>query len=265
MADTHTAGAPLLIERAVRHERAMLLATIAIVTVLCWSWIVPMARDMYGAMNGPSAWMMAGTWTVRYLVLLWAMWAVMMAGMMLPSAAPMFLLYAAAMRNGADREAGRWRVYAFAAGYVLIWSAFSLAATILQWLLAHLLLLTPMMETATPRAGGVVLLVAGVYQWSVLKHACLRACQSPLGFLASRWRAGAAGALRMGLEHGISCVGCCWALMLLLFVGGVMNLWVIGALTVFVLIEKLAPVGALGARVTGTLLVIGGLWMLRSG
>jgi predicted metal-binding membrane protein len=265
MTDTRPAGAPFLIERAARHDRAMLVATIAIVTVLCWSWIVPMARDMYGAMNGPSAWMMADIWTARYLVLLWAMWAVMMAGMMLPSAAPMFLLYAAAMRNGPDPDAGRLRIYAFAVGYVLIWSAFSMGATMLQWLLAHLLLLTPMMEIATPRAGGAVLLVAGIYQWSGLKHACLRACQSPLGFLASHWRAGAAGALRMGVEHGVVCVGCCWALMLLLFVGGVMNLWVIGALTGFVLIEKLVPVGALGTRVTGTLLAIVGLWMLRSG
>jgi predicted metal-binding membrane protein len=265
MPDMRSPGAPYLIERAARHDRAMLVATIAIVTILCWSWIVPMGRDMYGAMNGPSAWMMARTWTARYLVLLWAMWAVMMAGMMMPSAAPMFLLFAAAMRNGADPDEGRLRVYAFAGGYVLIWSAFSLAATLLQWLLAHLLLLTPMMEIATPRVGGAVLLVAGVYQWSGLKHACLRACQSPLGFLTSRWRGGAAGALQMGVEHGVSCVGCCWALMLLLFVGGVMNLWVIGALTVFVLLEKLVPAGVLGTRVTGTLLAISGLWMMRSG
>src|SRR6476660_3363521 len=118
MPDTRPAGGPFLIERAARHDRAVLVATIAIVTVLCWSWIVPMARDMYGAMNGPSAWMMAATWTARYLVLLWAMWAVMMAGMMLPSAAPMFLLYAAAERNGREPDAGRVRVYAFAAGYV---------------------------------------------------------------------------------------------------------------------------------------------------
>jgi predicted metal-binding membrane protein len=265
MPDTRSASAPFLIERAARHDRAVLLAAIVVVTVLCWSWIVPMARDMYGAMNGPSAWMMAGSWTARYLVLLWAMWAVMMAGMMLPSAAPMFLLYAAALRNGPDPDAGRLRVYAFAAGYVLIWSAFSVAATILQWLLAHLLLLTPMMEIATRRGGGAVLLVAGVYQWSGLKRACLRACQSPLGFLTSRWRAGGAGALRMGVEHGLSCVGCCWALMLLLFVGGVMNLWVIGALTAFVLIEKLVRVGAFGTRVTGALLAITGVWMMRSG
>ncbi|HEY7172272.1 MAG TPA: DUF2182 domain-containing protein [Vicinamibacterales bacterium] len=261
--DPRATGVPLLIERAARHDRVVLVATIAGVTALCWSWIVPMARDMYGAMNGPSAWMMAGAWSARYLVLLWAMWAVMMAGMMLPSAAPMFLLYAAAARRSPDPDGGRLRVYAFAVGYVLVWCAFSLAATILQWALARLLLLTPMMEIATPRAGGAVLLVAGLYQFTGLKHTCLRACGSPLGFLTSRWRGGAAGALRMGVGHGSMCVGCCWALMLLLFVGGVMNLWVIGALTVFVLLEKLVPLGAYGTRATGTLLAIGGLWMMR--
>jgi predicted metal-binding membrane protein len=253
----------LLLERAARHERAMLIAAVLLVTLLCWSWIVPMARDMYGAMNGPSAWMMAETRGARYIVLLWAMWAVMMAGMMLPSAAPMFLLYAAAARNGPDPDAGRLRVYAFAAGYLLIWSAFSIAATILQAALAGLLLLSPMMQMVTPRAGGVVLLVAGLYQFTGLKHACLHACQSPLGFLTSRWRAGAAGALRMGIEHGVSCVGCCWALMLLLFVGGVMNLWVIGALTLFVLIEKLVRVGLVGTRAVGAILAIAGVWMMR--
>jgi predicted metal-binding membrane protein len=265
MPETGTSRAPLLLERAARHDRAMLVATIALVTALCWTWIVPMARDMYGAMDGPSAWMMAGSWNARYLVLLWAMWAVMMAGMMLPSAAPMFLLFAAAMRSGPDPTAGRLRVHAFAAGYVLIWSAFSVGATVVQGALTRTLLLTPMMEIATPRAGGALLLIAGLYQFTGLKHACLRACRSPIGFLTSRWRGGTAGALRMGVEHGLVCVGCCWALMLLLFVGGVMNLWVIGALTAFVLVEKLLPLGAYGTRATGTLLAIGGLWMLRSG
>jgi predicted metal-binding membrane protein len=263
MPDTRTNGVPLLIERAARHERAMLVATIAIVTLLCWSWIVAMARDMYGAMTGASAWMMAGRWDGRHLVLLWAMWAVMMAGMMLPSAAPMFLLYASAARKAPDAEVGRLRVYAFAAGYLLIWCAFSVGATVLQRALTARLVLTPMMEIASPRAGGVVLLVAAIYQFTGLKHSCLRACRSPLGFMMSRWRAGAAGALRMGLEHGLLCLGCCWALMLLLFVGGVMNLWVIGALTLFVLIEKLIPLGAVGSRATGALLAVAGLWMMR--
>jgi predicted metal-binding membrane protein len=262
MPDTPTGRAPLLVERAARHDRAMLVAAIAVVTLLCWGWVVPMARDMYGAMNGPSAWMMAEPSGPRYVVLLWAMWAVMMAAMMLPSAAPTFLLYAAATRNGPDADAGRWRVYAFAAGYVLIWCAFSVGATVLQRALAGMLLLTPMMEIATPRLGGGVLLIAGIYQWTGLKQACLRSCQSPLGFLTSRWRGGATGALRMGVEHGVLCVGCCWALMLLLFVGGVMNLWVIGALSAFVLLEKLVPLGAYGTRATGALLTIAGLWLM---
>jgi predicted metal-binding membrane protein len=132
---------------------------------------------------------------------------------------------------------------------------FSVGATALQRLLAKLLFVSAMMEVTNPTVGAALLLVAGVYQLTPIKLACLRTCRSPLGFLMSRWRAGVAGAFRMGLEHGAFCVGCCWALMLLLFAGGVMNLVVIAALTAFVAFEKLAPLGAQGARISGVLLI----------
>lgn len=251
-----------LVERIVRHERAMLVGTLIAVTLACWSWIVPMARDMYGAMTGPSAWMMTDAWDTSHLLLLGAMWVVMMAGMMLPSAAPTLLLYAgAARRRSGDRQAA-WRVYAMAAGYLLVWAGFSVCATLLQRILSALLLLSPMMELTSPVLSGALLIGAGAYQLTPLKRACLASCSAPLMFLTRRWREGAMGAFRLGVEHGLLCLGCCWALMLLLFAGGVMNLAVIGTLTAFVLVEKLVPLGARSVRLTGILLIAAGVWVL---
>ena len=249
-----------LVEHALRHDRAV-LAVLLLTPALSWTWIVVMARDMYGPMSGASAWMMTPDWDARHLLLLWAMWSVMMTAMMLPSAAPLILLYGSAARRAPERTARR-HTYALAAGYLATWTTFSLAATALQRALASLLLVSPMMEAVNPGFSATLLVAAGVYQWTPLKRACLRQCQSPMGFLMGRWRKGSAGALRMGLEHGTFCVGCCWALMLLLFAGGVMNLLVILGLTAFVAFEKLASFGGHGARITGGLMVAGGLWML---
>jgi predicted metal-binding membrane protein len=231
-----------------------------LVPALSWAWIVIMARDMYGPMDGASAWMMTTHWDTPHLLLLWAMWAVMMTGMMLPTAAPLVVLYGAAARRSAPQTAAR-HTYALAAGYVVAWTAFSLGATVLQRALASLLLLSPMMEAANSRVSAALLLVAGVYQWTPLKDACLRTCQSPVGFLIGRWRNGGSGAFTMGLEHGFYCVGCCWALMLLLFAGGVMNVLVIVVLTAFVAFEKLVPLGRLGARLSGAFMIAAGCWM----
>jgi predicted metal-binding membrane protein len=234
-----------------QRQRAGGVLLLVFVMLLCWSWIVVMARDMYGPMTGASAWMMTPVWDAAHLALLWAMWAVMMTAMMLPSATPMILL-----AGGAGH---RWLV---ALGYVAVWALFSVGATALQWALGRSAILNPMMEVASRQAGAVVLVIAGIYQWTPLKQACLTACQSPMAFLTRRWRSGPWGAFRMGAEHGIYCVGCCWALMLLLFAGGVMNLIVIVALTLFVAFEKLAPLGPWGPRASGLLLVAAAVWML---
>jgi len=220
------------------------------VPVCTWAWIVIMARDMYGPMTGASAWMMTSRWGVSQLLLLWAMWAAMMTAMMLPSAAPLVVLYGAAARRSAPQTAAR-QTYALAGGYVVAWATFSLVATALQRALTSLLLLSPMMEAANARLSAALLLLAGVYQWTPLKDACLRTCQSPVGFLIGRWRNGGRGAFFMGLEHGFYCVGCCWALMLLLFAGGVMNIVVIAVLSAFVIFEKLVPFGRVAARLSG--------------
>jgi predicted metal-binding membrane protein len=252
---------PTHIEALLRQDRTRGIVLVVLLSVVCWAWIVVMARDMYGPMTGASAWMMTPVWDARHLFLLWAMWAVMMTAMMLPSASPLLLLYGGAARRRSG-ESGVRQVYALAGGYLFVWALFSVMATALQRLLALLWLLSPMMEPASRLLGPALLIIAGIYQLTPVKRACLRTCQSPLGFLMGHWRAGTAGAFRMGVEHGAYCVGCCWAVMLLLFAGGVMNLAVIAALTVFVAFEKLAPLGAQGARVSGALLVLAGISML---
>jgi len=250
-------------ESALRYEHTSSVVLLVLLALVSWLWIVVMARDMYGTMTGASAWMMTTRWDIRHLLLLWSMWAVMMTGMMLPTAFPMLLLYGVIARRSAEaRPTTARQVYALAAGYLMDWILFSFAATALQRVLASLLLVSPMMEITSRVGGATLLLIAGIYQLTPIKHACLRTCQSPLGFLMSRWRTEWSGAFRMGLEHGLYCVGCCWALMLLLFVGGVMNLTVIAALTAFVAFEKLAPFGMRGARISGVLLIAAGLWML---
>lgn len=250
------------LERVLRHDRYVVGAALAVVTVLCWAWIYPMARDMYGAMDGPSAWMMTTRWDARHTLLLCAMWIVMMAGMMLPSAAPVLLLYAGALRRKQETGALVASVYALGAGYLLIWTLFSVAATALQRILSETFVLTPMMEPATPSLAAVVLLLAGVYQLTPLKSTCLQACRSPLSFLMQHWRPGASGAFRMGVKHGLYCLGCCWALMLLLFAGGVMNISVIAGLTMVVLFEKVAPFGGQTGRALGVGLIGLAVWLL---
>jgi predicted metal-binding membrane protein len=250
-----------LLESVLRHERLSVLLLLILAPLISWVWIVVMARDMYGSMSGASAWMMTVRWDVPHLLLLWAMWAVMMIAMMLPSASPMLLLYGTIARRSAQVSDAR-QIYAFAAGYIVVWTAFSGGATVLQRFLSGLLVLSPMMEMTSPKAGAVLLFIAGVYQLTPLKLACLRTCQSPVGFLMGHWRTGWSGAFQMGVRHGAYCVGCCWALMLLLFAGGVMNLMVIAALTAFVAFEKLARSGVYGARICGIVLIAAGLWML---
>jgi predicted metal-binding membrane protein len=250
-----------ILESALRYDRTPAVVLLVLLPLVSWTWIVVMARDMNGPMTGASAWMMTARWDAPHLLLLWAMWAVMMTAMMLPSASPMLLLYGVVARRSAQGSAAR-QFYALAAGYLVVWTVFSLGATALQRALAAVLFVSPMMEITRPAVGATLLLIAGVYQLTPIKHACLRTCQSPLGFLMSRWRTGLSGAFVMGLEHGAYCVGCCWALMLLLFAGGVMNLTVIVALTAFVAFEKLAPLGIHGARISGVLLIAAGFWML---
>lgn len=274
-----------------RRDRAMVVMAIVVITVLAWAYILWLAAQMgiaevstaataEGTMaemhmpggTGTMAGMDMGaaveptfrTWSVADFAFMFTMWAVMMVGMMTPSVAPMVLLYGAVGRNagasGRPLAATGW----FVAGYLSTWIAFSLAATGAQWTLTRLALLTPMMESASGIFGGIVLIAAGLYQWSPLKDTCLRQCQTPLGFLMSRggFRSDPFAALRLGAEHGAYCVGCCWVLMTLLFVGGIMNVLWIAGLTILILLEKVVPVGRLIPRVAGAVIATGGVFLL---
>jgi predicted metal-binding membrane protein len=245
-------------------DKGPVIAGLAAVIACAWAYVLPASLDMYGRMDGAAGWMMEATWDARYLLLIFLMWATMMVAMMLPSALPTILIFHRAVRNDPQVSSPARRMIAFAAGYIVAWSVFSIGAALLQWGLAEAALLSPMMVSASPWLGGALLVVAGIYQWTPLKYACLRHCRSPLAFLAEHWRPGMPGALRLGLRHGLFCVGCCWALMLLLFVGGVMSLLWIGGIMAFVLIEKLAPYGAQGGRLSGIALVLAGAWVLST-
>ncbi len=249
------------LEAVLRRERLWIVAALAAACLLCWAWIAPMALDMYGPMHGASAWMMAAGEPARYAALLFAMWTVMMAGMMLPSVAPAVLLFALVVRSH-DTTRVALRACAFTAGYLLVWTAFSVAITLLQLVLAALLYLSPMMELRNQVLSGAVVLAAGAYQLTPAKRSCLASCRAPVAFLARYYRPGSGAALRLGLRHGGYCLGCCWALMLLLFVAGVMNLAAIAAIAVFVLLEKIAPLRFQGGRLSGVLLILWGLWLM---
>ncbi len=247
------------LEAVLRRDRAVVLACVLGVAALAWAYILYLARgmnDMDLVMHPMEPW--GG---VDFLFR-FGMWAVMMVAMMVPTAAPMILLFATVNRRRREQQGPFVPTGVFLAGYVVIWSGFAALATLAMWGLHSAALLSPMMVSTSPLLGGALLVVAGIYQWSPLKRVCLTQCRTPLGFLMSEWRDGTWGALRMGLRHGGYCVGCCWVLMALLFVTGVMNLLWVAAIAAFVLVEKVAPAGPWLSRVTGLLLAGGGAWVV---
>lgn len=238
-----------------RDTLSTLLALLAI-TALSWWYLVDMAIDMDGM--PPGEMMTFQAWTPGYFLMMFLMWSIMMVGMMVPGAIPMILLYRrVACYNRVPNVAVGTGL--FVAGYLTTWFGFSLVATLLQWWLEQLAVLTPMLKSQNALFSGIVLIVAGVYQWSPLKDACLRHCRGPLIFITQHWRSGVTGAWRMGLEHGAYCVGCCLLLMTLLFVGGIMNLLVIALIAILVLLEKLLPGGRGLARALGSLAIAMGI------
>lgn len=240
------------LEDTLRRDRLWVLAALVAVTLLAWGYLL----DMAAGMDAGAAGMDLRPWTSRHAVMIFLMWAIMMVGMMLPSAAPVMLLHARVCRRrvGCIAPTG-----SFLLGYVATWTLFSAGATALQWGLAELALLSPVMVGTSPAFGAAILVAAGVYQLSPWKNACLTRCRSPMDFLARRWRDGAGGALRMGIEHGAYCVGCCWILMAILFVVGVMDLLWVAAITCFVLVERVVPAGRRVVRVAAVGLILAGL------
>ena len=262
---TTTTSTPSALEQVLKRDRAIVIVGILIIAAIAWAYTVYISEtsmDMGDGMGMAMADMRS--WSAADFCLMFVMWAVMMVAMMAPSAAPMILMFAALNRRRREREAPYVPTAVFLAGYVIVWAAFSVAATLAgNWGLHQASLLSSMMGASTTGyLGGALLLAAGVFQWSPLKSACLKECRTPMGFLMTSWREGPGGALRMGLEHGAYCLGCCWALMLLLFVLGIMNLVWIAALAAFVLIEKVAPMPEWVSRGTGILLAGWGIWAI---
>jgi predicted metal-binding membrane protein len=270
-----------LTENVLRRDRWVVAGGLATIALLAWTYV------MTGAGTGMSVWdmtsvslfphrmvempmagmsMQSSVWAPSYWIITLLMWWVMMIAMMTPSAAPMILLYARASRHAQTKgqlEQGVVPTATFAGGYLTAWLAFSLIATTLQWELERSGVVSSMLLASTsPAVSSAILIFAGIYQLSPLKHVCLRQCRAPAEFLSRRWRPGAFGALLLGLEHGAFCVGCCWVFMSLLFVGGIMNVLWIAVLAVFVLLEKFAPHGNWIARTTGVVLLAWGVTTL---
>ncbi len=276
------------LEFVLRRDRLVVVIALVAVIVLSWVYVLagagmgmsafemtrmtqsvgvidstqPSVQGMSMGGTAVGGTMVTGAWTVGYVVVIFFMWWVMMFGMMLPSAAPLLLLFARMMRKEKDKGAPYVPTGVFALGYVIMWAAFSAIATGAQWGLEASGLLSGIMVGTSAVLGAGLLIAAGVWQLTPWKNACLRHCRSPIGFLSAHWRPGRTGAFKMGLVHGAFCLGCCWFLMALLFYGGVMNLyWIIG-LALYILIEKLLPAGARIGQLTGVILIAWGATLL---
>lgn len=273
-------------ETVLRRDRTIVAVALAAIALLSWIYILmliwQMDHGMPVASGGSMAGMSMGNMDMQHMAMagmtalatpgctdlpvLLLMWSVMMIGMMTPSAAPMILLYARVARQAAAKGQPFAATSWFASGYLLAWIGFSLLASVAQIWLQRQALLTPAMDSSNRLFSGFLMLAAGLFQWGPLKDACLSECRMPLRFIQRHggFRREAGHSLRLGFVHGSYCVGCCWALMALLFVGGVMNMLWIAGLSILVLLEKMMPLGRALARVIGVALFLGGGWMLVS-
>lgn len=250
------AGALVTLVLLGRRNRLWVWGLLALV-LMGWAFLTWTVLDM----GHPLVQLMmplSSSWSVASAAAILAMWAIMMAAMMLPSALPMLLQFVDLSRRNGEAARGR----AFVGAYLLVWLVFSMAATALQWGLQSVGWIDMMAASRSAWLTAALLLLAGVYQFSPLKQACLARCRTPIGFLLGEWRPGTRGALVMGLHHGLFCLGCCWALMALLFVGGVMNLAWVAALAIVVALEKLLPRGARLAAGMGLVLIGAGVFRL---
>lgn len=247
-----------------RRERWIIAAALAAIAAAAWLYMVHEARGL--SVTGVCecfSMEMGGNWEAGTMLPLFLMWAGMMVAMMLPSATPMILTFAAVSRKRRQQQRPYVPVAIFVSGYVAVWAVFSFLAAVAQWFLHRKALISPAMASQSAILAGFLLLAAGIFQFTSLKHACLRQCRAPFELIMTRWREGAGGAFRMGLEHGLFCAGCCWALMGLLFVAGVMNILWIATLSVVVGLEKLLPRGGFWlSSATGVILTLWGAWLI---
>lgn len=250
------------LEQTLRHDRLVVAIGIATVVAFSWGYLLAGAGIDMSMADMP---MDPEPWSLAQASLMLAMWWVMMIAMMVPSAAPVILLFAVIKRRQAATENPVIASWLFLAGYLVIWAGLSLIAVSAQWTLEQSGLLSGMMASTSSLLAGSILMAAGLYQFTPIKRACLRYCQSPVLFLSQYWKPGAVGALRMGFRHGSYCVGCCWFLMALLFVVGVMNLAWIAAVAIYVALEKLLPHSQWVSRAAGVVLIVSGGLVLALG
>lgn len=284
-----------LIESTLKRDRAIVIGALLTIIFLCWLYILngagvgmtasdmsslsialgktqqlqinesvgPTIEGTMGMLATPAA------WSLDYAIIMFFMWLIMMVAMMLPAATPMILLHAMVNRKAAVKDGGEygpWQTTNFTLGYLLVWAVFSTVAVTLQWAFEMTGMLSPMMmNSANTFFTGSILILAGIYQMTPVKQACLKHCRTPIDFLSRHWRPGTKGALIMGVHHGAYCLGCCWSLMFILFFGGVMNLYWIVGLAFIVLIEKMTPFGRqLSWGISALLLVWGVSFIYRT-
>lgn len=247
-----------VVQKVVRRDRNVVLVGLAAVVAVATIYTVNMARSL----NQPVPLLHVAAHGGDSFLTLFTMWTVMQVAMMSPTAVPMLLMFAKISRHRRPEASPYPDSAIFFAGYIVVWAVFSAIVALVQMRLQSADLLSPMMASSSPWLAGGILIAAGLFQFSRLKQACLNQCRSPVTYLMTEWREGRGGALLMGLKHGAHCVGCCWILMALLFVAGVMNLFWMAAITAFVLVEKLTPQGELFGRVGGALFIIWGLFLL---
>jgi predicted metal-binding membrane protein len=245
------------------RDRVIVAGCVFLVTALAWTYLIRLDQEMASiagsSMMERMSMPMSGDWSAREFLYVFAMWSVMMIGMMTPSALPVILLFTQMKRPGSSSHA-----LLFGAAHISIWIAFSALAASLQWMLHQASLLSAAMIFTSAIAAGLTLVGAGIYQLTPAKSRCLTRCQSPLGFLMTNWREGPKGAVQLGVRHGLYCLGCCWALMLVLFVVGVMNLAWVAALTAFILLEKFGPAGAGLAKAGGAAMIAMGIFAIAA-
>lgn len=247
-------------EKAFRRDRAIIFLSLVTVTLLAWLYLF--TQPSHGIEHQGHGMAHPQPWETGELLVAFVMWSVMMVGMMIPSASPFILTYTVTRQRHHGPSQSVAATGFFVLGYLAVWTAYSALAAATQWSLHAWTLLTPELVAAMPFLAGALLITAGVFQWTSLKHACLSHCRSPLGFITNQWRDGLTGAFTMGVKHGAYCVGCCWALMLLMFVVGVMNLLWMALLAIYLLFEKVAPGGHLIGRYAGGAFALAGLWVI---
>ena len=250
-----------LLTRLIKQEQIFVVLGIILLTVLTWSYIFYLNSAAAMPMNEISMPQM-NSWNLNDFLAIFIMWSVMMTAMMIPSAAPMILVFASVYHKRKLSGNDFVPTWIFLLGYLLIWTGFSFLAAFLQWLLHHYSIISPELKLISPVSSGIVLLAVGIYQFTPMKNVCLKNCQNPLNFVMGSWREGSLGAFIMGIHHGLYCLGCCWILMLLLFVAGVMNLIWVAMIAVLIFLEKIIPSGKWFIRISGILFAAWGFILI---